>query len=226
MMKVLLLGGSGNLGKHLSLKMSERNIEFHSPTSQQCNLKKLHEIHFRNVDIVIHSAGFVNTIEAENNPDKCIDTNVIGTNNVVRICRKLNKRLVYISSEYVFSGKDSPYTNQSGVDPVNVYGMTKACGELLVKTLTNYAIIRAPFIRDVVFNHPKAFSNQYTSRQYVHQITDNILDISLSDEIGIKHVVGKYQSVLDLAKETREDVEGIEVPENLKTVLPLELELS
>jgi len=224
-MKILLLGGTGNLGSHLSLKMLERGIEFDAPTSEQCNLNNPHEIHFRNADIVIHSAGFVNTTEAENNPDKCIDANVIGTNNVVRMCRKLNKRLVYISSEYVFSGKDSPYTNQSGVDPVNVYGMTKACGELLVKTLTNYAIIRAPFIRDVVFNHPKAFSNQYTSRQYVHQVTDDILDLSIGNEIGVKHVVGKYQSVLDLAKETREDVEGIEVPENLKNVLPLELEL-
>ena len=225
-MKVLLLGGTGKLGSHLSLKMSERGIEFTAPNREQCNLNNPQEIYFRNVDVVIHSAGFVNTTEAENNPDKCIDTNVIGTNNVVRICRKLNKRLVYISSEYVFSGKDSPYTDESGVDPMNVYGMTKACGELLVKTLNNYVIIRSPFIRDVVFNHPKAFSNQYTCRQYVHQITDDILDLSVSNKIGVKHIVGKYQSVLDLAKETKKDVEGIEVPENLKTLLPIELELS
>ena len=59
----------------------------------------------------------------------------------------------------------------------------------------------------------------------MHQVTDDILDLSIGNEIGVKHVVGKYQSVLDLAKETREDVEGIEVPENLKNVLPLKLEL-
>lgn len=224
-MKVLLLGGSGNLGRHLCSKMSERNIDFHSPTSQQCNIMKPHEIHFRNVDVVIHSAGISDMLQAEENPTECIDINVLGTMNIVRLCQKLNKRLVYISTDVVFSGKNSPYTSESGVNPINVYGMTKACGELIVKTLSNYAIIRAPFVKGKVFNHSKAFSNQYTVRQYVHQVTDDILDISLGNEIGTKHVTGKYQSVFDLAKETKGNIEGIEVPESLKDILPFELEL-
>jgi len=226
-MKILLLGGSGSLGKELTREFFKRNIEFISPKKGECDIrdKSAVEKFVKSSDIIIHSAGFIDLSESEKYPDSCIDVNVLGTVNVVKSCRHFEKRLVYISTDTVFSGDNPPYTINSGVNPKNVYGMTKACGELLVKTLKNYLIIRSPFIRDVVFNHQKAFSNQYTSRQYVNEIIDDVVDLSISKDIGVKHVVGKYQSILELAKETKHDIEGIEVPENLKSILPEKLEL-
>lgn len=226
-MKILLLGGSGTLGEQIKLKLSERNIDFCSPIRKECNIKLPETIgkHIQNADVVIHAAGFVNLLDAEKYPEKCIDINVLGTHNVVKMCRFYKKRLVYISTDTVFSGDNPPYTINSGVNPKNVYGMTKACGELLVKTLKNYLIIRPPFIRDTIFNHNKAFSNQYTSRQYVDKIVDDIIDVSITEDIGTKHIVGKYQTILELARETKSEIEGIEIPENLKNILPVNLEL-
>ena len=227
-MKVILFGGSGILGRHLIKTIMREDMNLYAPTRNECDIESEEDVEniIKDSDVVIHSAGFVNTSEAEQNPDKCIDANVIGTYNIVKSCRKYGKRLVYISSEYVFDGEDNPYTTDSGLKPKGIYGITKACGELLVQTLNNYLIIRAPFWREVEFNVPKAFANQYTNRQYVHEICDDIIDYSLDNEtIGTKHIIGKYQSLLDLARETKPDIEGIEIPDKFKDILPERIEL-
>ena len=82
-----------------------------------------------------------------------------------------------------------------------------------------------PFIRDKNFPYKYAFKDQFTSRQYVHQIVDKIINLSLSNEIGIKHIIGKYQSVYDLAKQSKPDVKPINTPEKLKNILPMNLNL-
>jgi len=226
-MKILLLGGSGTLGKQIKLTLSERNIDFCSPNKTECDIerKETVEKYVKDSDIIIHAAGFINLLDSEDNPEKSISANVLGTHNVVLNCRKYEKRLIYISTDTVFSGDNPPYTTESGVNPKNVYGMTKACGELLTRTLKDYLVIRPPFIRGTIFNYTKAFSNQYTSRQYVNEISDDIVDLALTEEIGIKHIVGEHKSILELARETKSDVEAIEIPEHLKDILPSDLEL-
>ena len=225
--KILLLGGSGSLGKQIGLKLSEKNIDFNAPTREECNIecKDTMEKFIQESNVIIHTAGFVNLLDAEKNPDRCIEVNVLGTYNIIQLCRSYQKRLIYISTDTVFSGDNPPYTTESKLNPKNVYGSTKACGELLVETLDDYLVIRAPFVRDTVFNHPEAFFNQYTSRQYVNEIVDDIIDASITSEIGVKHIVGKHQSILDLARETKKDIKGIEIPEHLKNILPSDLEL-
>ena len=224
-MKILVLGGTGKLGRLLCNRLKKRDIDFIAPTRRQCNLLDLNESYFKGVDLVIHSAGSVNTLEAENNPDEAIEVNVQGTSNVVKKCRELDLRLIFISSEYVFAGDNIPYTTSSLPNPKNIYGVTKACGELLTKTLNNYVIVRAPFIRETIFNYDKAFSDQYTCRQYVHEILDDIIDVSIGTHIGIVHIVGKYQSVYELALKTKQDVTPINVPNKMRSILPLYLNL-
>ena len=55
--------------------------------------------------------------------------------------------------------------------------------------------------------------------------TEDIINASLSDNIGIKHILGEYQSVYDLAKLTNPKVKSIKTPDNLKKILPLNLNL-
>ena len=86
-------------------------------------------------------------------------------------------------------------------------------------------IIRPPLIRDDKFEHPKAFTDQFTSRQYVSDVAKQIIDNLDNKYIGIKHIVGKRQSLFDLAKETVKDVEKGTMPDNLKLVLPTDSSL-
>ncbi len=228
-MKVLLFGGTGILGKQITKKLEMGEHDFLSLGSANCSIDDSFDVYDTIIeydpDIVIHCAGFVNTAEAEKYPDRCIEVNVNGTSNIVGVCRTLDKRLVYISSEYVFDGSEDEYTTESGLKPIGVYGLTKACGELIVKTLENHMIIRAPFWRDETFNVPKAFKDQYTCRQYVHEVVDDILSASFSKEVGVKHIVGKYQSLYDLAIETKPEIEGIDMPEKFRGILPMKIKL-
>ena len=51
------------------------------------------------------------------------------------------------------------------------------------------------------------------------------IDASISEDVGVQHIVGKYQTVLELARETKSEIEGIEIPDDIKSILPLRLEL-
>ena len=230
MVNVMLLGGTGCLGRQLVESLRSKRIPFTSPTHKQCDITDAdaleRHIKLEEPSVIVHSAGYVNTEAAEFNIDKCIETNVLGTYNVVRLCRKYNIRLVGISSEYVFQGDENKkYYPDSSLNPKNVYGLTKGCFEFLIKTLTDYLIVRAPFIRSTTFPYDVAFLDQYTCRKYVDEISDEIVDLSISSNIGVKHIVGKYQNVFDLAKEKKPDVLGVEMPDALKTIIPLYLNL-
>ena len=231
MNKILLLGGSGKLGKFLvkELKFTS-NTEYISPTHNECditNYKQLKNIiHDYQPNIIIHAAGFVDTQGCENDKQKCLNINVDGTHNIVKICRKYHIKLVYISSEYVFEGLDIPYTPQSPLNPINTYGISKVCGELIVKTLDNHLIIRSPFIRSSSFPYESAFTDQFTSRQYINEISSDIINSILNKSTGIIHIVGKYQSVYDLAKETKDDVKPIQRNEDFKPIIPTYLNLT
>lgn len=224
MNKTILFGGSGHLGSNIL-----KNLKCISPRHNEIDLSKYSDMEnnsiFSNANTVIHSAGYVNTEGCEDDPNKCLENNVMSTYNLVKICRSKNIKLIYISSEYVFDGESSEYRPSSPVCPKNIYGLCKASSEFLVKTLKNYLIIRAPFIRTDNFIYPSAFKDQYTVRQYVGKVAKDIARCITSGETGIKHIVGKYQSVYDLAKKTNPNVVAIETPEHLEKILPMKLNL-
>ena len=228
--KILLLGGSGKLGTELQNELNKKSINYIAPSHSDCDIENLHQlfqiIQKEQPTVIIHSAGCIDTEKCETDKQYCLDVNVIGTYNVIKCCRSLNIRLVFISSEYVFNGKTSAvYSKDSGIDPINSYGLSKGCGELMTKTLNNYLIIRSPFIRSTTFPYDNAFIDQYTTRQYIHEITKEIIEYAVSEEIGVHHIVGTYQSVYELAKQTNKNVKPISTPDKLKNILPMELRL-
>jgi len=228
-MVVLLLGGSGKLGIKLSKELSNKNITFYNPDSKECNITDYNNLEKYIIktspDIILHSAGFVDTKGCEEDRQKCLDVNVLSTYYLAKICRKNNIRLVYISSEYVFNGADEEYTPNSSLNPISVYGLSKASSEFIVKTLKNYLIIRSPFVRYETFPYEFAFTDQYTSRQYLGNISEDIITHSLSSKNGVIHIVGKYQSLYDLALETNPNVLPSTTFTELRSVLPLNLKL-
>jgi len=78
--------------------------------------------------------------------------NVIGTRNIVDACRKTNKRLIYISTDFVFGGTKEFYTEEDTPNPINWYGKTKQKAEELVSSSgMPYAIIRISYPYRAVF---------------------------------------------------------------------------
>jgi len=113
-------------------------VEITNPDSIFNILNKL------NPEIIVHSAACREPDVCEKNPDFTYELNVKATETIGEWAAKNAARLVYISTDYVFDGKNPPYIENNPISPVNVYGKTKAAGESAVRNVDNHIIIRIP----------------------------------------------------------------------------------
>lgn len=98
----------------------------------------------RDFDVLIHTAAMINVDGCEDNPDLAYNLNSTLTKKLSEICRVKKSKMVYISTDAVFSGnKDGAYTEEDNVDPINVYGSSKLKGEDYIQDiLDDYLILR------------------------------------------------------------------------------------
>ncbi|WP_018289830.1 NAD(P)-dependent oxidoreductase [Verrucomicrobium sp. 3C] len=95
----------------------------------------------------IHAAALADPDLCEKNPESAWRINVEGTRNLVEICGARRRKLVLLSTDYVFDGrKNGLYTEEDPVCPVQVYGETKAAAERLVLKLPENLVVRLPFL--------------------------------------------------------------------------------
>ena len=95
----------------------------------------------------VHAAAIADPDLCEKDPAVAQRANVEGTRNLLEVCKKRQKRFVFISTDYVFDGrKAGPYTEEDSVCPLQVYGETKAAAEKLVLAVPGGLVIRLPFL--------------------------------------------------------------------------------
>ena len=104
-----------------------------------------------NADAVIHCAAWtaVDLAEDEDKKDKVHAVNAEGTKNIAEVCKKLDSKMVYTSTDYVFNGQgEEPWQPDcKDYQPLNVYGQSKLDGELAVsETLDKYFIVRIAWV--------------------------------------------------------------------------------
>lgn len=133
-MKVLLLGGSGQLGRDLLDALTGHDVvapdhatlDITDEDAVRSSVTQLRP------DVVINTAAFHDLVRCEHEPDRAFAVNALGPRNLARACCQTGARLVHISTDYVFSGsKGSPYTEQDMPAPLGIYGGTKRMGEHL-----------------------------------------------------------------------------------------------
>ena len=219
--KILITGGDGVLAKELTKYCNSNNINVIAPSKKDLNILKIDNIKKYikkfNPDIIIHAAAFVDTIGCERYINKAIDINVIGTSNVVKCCIDTDIKLVYISSEYVFSGKKGSYTINDRLDPINIYGKSKSAGEYLVSILKKYQILRIPFIRK---KHPNVFKNQYCSRFFVEEIPNKILNNVFHNTEKIIHISRNRLKLSEVYKVKNIKIKNILIPKEIADIIP------
>lgn len=151
------------------------------------------------VSTIIHAAAFTSPPRAEKEPMKAMSVNIAGTANIVLLCAKHKLRLVYLSTDYVFSGEKGNYSEEDELNPQNLYAWSKLGGECAVRMYSNSLIIRTSFC-EPVFPHEKAFVDQYTSRDSVEVIAPMVLELSKRQDLtGIIHIGTDRKSVKELA---------------------------
>ncbi len=195
--KCLLIGGSGKLGTEL-----QKIGRFIAPLTRDLNI--LNETTIRkyindSIHGVVHLAAMTNVNEAEQNKLRAYEINVIGTRNIAKRCVEVNKKLFYVSTDYVFGGKIGNYDENSIPNPLNWYGVTKLCAEYEIRlNCKRWCIIRTSF-RPTKWLFPTAYSNVVTSADYIDVIAREIKDCIEIDMEGIIHIGTEPKSLYELA---------------------------
>ena len=168
-----------------------------------CDYSQMYQfIQGKNIKTILHCAAFTDTVGCtkEDNYNSVIDVNIIGTALLAKLCNDCNIRLIYISTDYVFDGTVGNYAESSPVNPVAEYGWSKLGGECAIRMCKKAVIIRLSF-GGMKFEHPKAFVDQYTSRESVDKISEKIIQIVESNFLGVIHIGSKRRTIYQYAKE-------------------------
>ena len=243
-MKVLVTGVAGQLGHDVMNELAKRGYEgIGSDIAESYNgiqdgtpvvsmpyvqmditdkssvEKVLTEV---NADAVIHCAAWtaVDLAEDEDKKDKVHAVNAEGTKNIAEVCKKLDSKMVYTSTDYVFNGQgEEPWQPDcKDYQPLNVYGQSKLDGELAVsETLDKYFIVRIAwvfgkngnnFIKTMLKvgkNHDKlrVVNDQIGTPTYTFDLARLLVDMIETDKYGYYHATneGGYISWYEFTKE-------------------------
>ena len=175
-----------------------------------------------NPDVVVHCAAWtaVDLAEDEDKQAKVKAINVDGTQNIANACKKVDAKMVYISTDYVFDGQGTEPWQPDCKDykPLNVYGQTKLGGELAVSnTLDKYFIVRiawvfgkngSNFIKTMLnigkkYDTLRVVNDQIGTPTYTYDLARLLVDMIETDKYGYYHVTneGGYISWYDFACE-------------------------
>jgi dTDP-4-dehydrorhamnose reductase len=143
-MRVAIIGSKGQLGSDLKKSFKGHEIiSFDHDQIEVSDYASCQIIKESQADVVINTAAFHKTDACEDDPQKTFAVNAIGARNVTEVCREMDATVVYISTDFVFSGsKTSPYTEEDCPNPLNTYGISKVAGENYTKYAQKYYVLR------------------------------------------------------------------------------------
>ena len=177
-------------------------------------------------DVIIHCAAWtaVDMAEDDDKVSKVRAINAGGTQNIATVAKKLNAKMVYISTDYVFDGQGTIPWEPDCKDykPLNVYGQTKLEGELAVaNTLDKYFIVRIAwvfgrngknFIKTMLkvgktHEEVRVVNDQFGTPTYTYDLARLLVDMIETDKYGYYHATneGGYISWYDFTREIYKD---------------------
>ena len=151
-MKFLIVGSEGQLGKALQKKLFSLSIPFYNFSRKGLNIEDSSQIHSLlsdlEFDLIINCAAYTSVDEAERNHRAAFQANEIGPKNLAVFCNNQSKKLIHISTDFVFDGsKNTPYVPQDETNPINVYGASKLAGEQhILDCCPEHLIIRTSWV--------------------------------------------------------------------------------
>lgn len=173
-------------------------------------------------DVVVHCAAWtaVDLAEDEDKKEKVYAINAKGTQNIADVCKELDCKVIYISTDYVFNGQGTEPWQPDCKDyqPLNVYGKTKLEGELAISnTVSKYFIVRIAwvfglngknFIKTMLsvgktHDEVRVVNDQIGTPTYTYDLSRLLVDMAETDKYGYYHATneGGYISWYDFTCE-------------------------
>lgn len=210
-MKVLVTGGKGQLGYDVLNELARRNIPAVGVDIDEMDITDGASVErvLREAapDAVIHCAAYTAVDAAEDNEALCRRVNAEGTRNIASVCKALDMKMLYISTDYVFGGEgDRPWEPEDERKPRSVYGQTKYEGELAVQELLDkYFIVRIAWVFGIngknfvktmlklAENHDtiRVVNDQFGSPTYTFDLARLLVDMVLTEKYGIYHATNE-----------------------------------
>lgn len=161
-------------------------------------------------DVVVHCAAWtaVDLAEDEDKKEKVYAINVKGTQNIADVCKELDCKVIYISTDYVFNGQGTEPWQPDCKDyqPLNVYGKTKLEGELAISnTVSKYFIVRIAwvfglngknFIKTMLsvgktHDEVRVVNDQIGTPTYTYDLSRLLVDMAETDKYGYYHATNE-----------------------------------
>lgn len=226
-MKILITGANGLLGQNAVQQLTTAGHTVTATGRGVCRLPAADKPYgYTDIDItdkssvltqvaairpeVIIHAAMAQPDACELNKAECYDTNVNATRYFTAAAAAINAKLIYISTDFVFSGDDGPYRETDVPDPVNYYGETKWEAEQIVQQSNiNWAIVRTVLVYGNILtgtrsnivtwvkenlekgNPIKVVSDQVRTPTYVQDLVSGIQLVIEKNAGGIYHISGK-----------------------------------
>ena len=203
-MKFLITGYNGQLGYDIVRELEKRNFHEYLATDRDkmditdrdAVMKIVNDY---KPDVIFHCAAWTAVDKAEEMKEECYKVNVIGTKNITDASIKVGAKILYMSTDYVFDGKqDGLYIEEDKVNPMSVYGKTKYEGEIEVRRNPKHYITRISWVFGINGNnfiktmlklsktHDKltVVNDQIGSPTYTKDLSKLLVDMSLTDKYG------------------------------------------
>lgn len=210
-MRVLVTGVTGQLGYDVVKELERRDIECRGVGRKDFDLTDA-DAAYRYItkyrpDAVIHCSAYTAVDAAEEDILTASEVNIQGTDNIAKACKKVDAKLVYISTDYVFPGTGEEfYEVQDELGPINVYGLTKMSGEVAVReNVDKHFIVRISwvfgkngknFVKTMLRlgaekEALKVVGDQIGSPTYTADLAPLLCDMIMTDKYGTYHATNE-----------------------------------
>lgn len=210
-MKVLVTGVGGQLGYDVIKELKQRGINCCGADRAEFDITDYEVtqsfIKAYMPDAVIHCSAYTAVDKAEDEVEVCRNVNAIGTENIAKVCKEIDAKMIYISTDYVFPGiGDLFYQPDDNTAPCNIYGQTKLEGELAVKDiLKRYFIVRISWVFGINGNNfiktmlklaethkeLNVVADQIGSPTYTADLAVLLVDMIQTDKYGTYHATNE-----------------------------------
>ena len=145
--KILITGANGQLGRALSKQYPDA-VTTDSEQLDITNLSQVEAYPWRDISTIINTAAYTN-VDAAETPEGRVaswSVNALGAANLASVAIQHELTLVHISTDYVFDGTKDKHLEEEPFSPLNVYGQSKAAGDIAVALSPKHYILRTSWV--------------------------------------------------------------------------------
>ena len=178
-MKILVTGASGQLGQEFQNNVSKSTDDFYFTDEKELDItNKNHVLNYvsdNQIELIINCAAYTDVNGSETNKNKAIKVNSVAIKNLVEICEEKKIKMIHFSTDYVYNSNNlSPINEESNINPINYYGISKREGEKIIeKSSSDSIIIRTSWLYSMYGNNfVKTMIEKGENQEKIYVIND------------------------------------------------------